>query len=72
METTSTPMLGNLLTRKEFADAMHITPRSADRWAWQRMGPPRFKIGNKAFYDRTDVESYLQKKKQAVGWGNDL
>ena len=69
---TPDTILDNLMDRQEFADAMGVTPRSTDRWAWQRKGPPRFKIGTRVYYDRTDVEAYLRKIKRDVsdGWGD--
>ena len=54
----------NLLNRVEFAELIGITPRSADRWAWNRKGPPRFKIGTQVYYDRADVEAYIEELRQ--------
>ena len=62
-------ILENLMDRQEFADAMNITPRSADRWAWRRKGPPRFKIGTRVYYDRADVETYVQNLKRKASDG---
>ena len=65
----STPStLENLIPRLELADLLRLTPRSLDRWAWQRKGPRRFKIGNKSYYDRADVEAWLERQK-AKGFG---
>jgi predicted DNA-binding transcriptional regulator AlpA len=60
--------LENLIPRLELADLLRLTPRSLDRWAWQRKGPRRFKIGNKSYYDRADVEAWLERQK-AKGFG---
>jgi len=70
-QTKNTPILGNLMPRLEAAKELGLTPRSLDRWAWQRKGPPRFKIGVKAYYDRADVEAYLQRTRNeaAKAWG---
>jgi len=72
IQTEETPILGNLMDRPETADELDVTPRSLDRWAWRREGPPRFKIGNKVYYHRADVEAWLRKKKQAAAdrWGD--
>ena len=60
----STPStLDNLITRLELAELLRLTPRSLDRWAWQRKGPRRFKVGNKSYYDRADVEAWLERQK---------
>lgn len=56
--------LDNLISRTELAKRLRITPRSLDRWVWQRKGPRRFKIGNKSYYDITDVDAWLQSKKE--------
>lgn len=60
--------LDNLITRLELADLLRLTPRSLDRWVWQRKGPRRFKIGNKSYYDPADVEAWLERQK-AKGFG---
>jgi len=60
--------LDNLITRLELADLLRLTPRSLDRWAWQRKGPRRFKVGNKSYYDRADVDAWLERQK-AKGFG---
>lgn len=60
--------LDNLITRLELAEILRLTPRSLDRWVWQRKGPRRFKIGNKSYYDRADVEAWLERQK-AKGFG---
>jgi len=68
-QTQSFPSaLDNLITRLELADLLRLTPRSLDRWVWQRKGPRRFKIGNKSYYDRADVEAWLERQK-AKGFG---
>jgi len=64
----TTSIIDNLLTREEAAGILNLTPRSLDRWAGMRYGPVRFKIGNKTYYDRTDIEAFLLKKKQEA-WG---
>lgn len=63
--------LDNLISRLELADRLHLTPRSLDRWVWQRKGPRRFKIGNKAYYDTADVNAWLERQKND-GFGGAL
>lgn len=60
--------LENLVSRQELADFLRITPRSLDRWVWQRKGPRRFKIGNKSYYDRAEVDAWIERQK-AKGLG---
>jgi len=60
--------LDNLISRLELAELLRLTPRSLDRWAWQRKGPRRFKVGNKSYYDRADVDAWLERQK-AKGFG---
>ena len=60
--------LDNLISRLELAELLRLTPRSLDRWAWQRKGPRRFNVGNKSYYDRADVEAWLERQK-AKGFG---
>ena len=62
-------ILDNLMPRLEVAEALRITPRSLDRWAWQRKGPRRFKIGVKTYYDRADVIAWLEQQKVDTGRG---
>jgi predicted DNA-binding transcriptional regulator AlpA len=62
-------LLGNLLTRIETAKILGVTPRSLDRWAWQREGPTRFKIGRLTYYDRSDINAWLEKLKADTGRG---
>ena len=63
-QTQSFPSaLDNLITRLELADLLRLTPRSLDRWVWQRKGPRRFKIGNKSYYDTQTLKPGLNGRK---------
>ena len=60
-------IIDNLLTRLEAAKMLCVTPRSLDRWHWQREGPTRFKIGRLTYYDRADIVAWLEKLKSDAG-----
>jgi predicted DNA-binding transcriptional regulator AlpA len=68
----STAIVDNLLTRFEVAKLLNITPRSLDRWAYQNEGPRRFKIGRLTWYDKQDVNAWLEKQKTETGTGGEL
>jgi predicted DNA-binding transcriptional regulator AlpA len=65
-------LIDNLLTRFEVAKLLNITPRSLDRWAYQNEGPRRFKIGRLTWYDKQDVNAWLEKLKTETGKGGEL
>ena len=64
-------LIDNLLTRKEVGKLLGVTPRSLDRWAWERKGPTRFKIGRLTYYDRNDINAWLAKIKVETGIGGE-
>jgi predicted DNA-binding transcriptional regulator AlpA len=65
-------LIDNLLTRFQVAKILNITPRSLDRWAYQNEGPRRFKIGRLTWYDKQDVNAWLEKLKTETGKGGEL
>jgi predicted DNA-binding transcriptional regulator AlpA len=68
----NTAIIDSLLTRREVAKILGVTPRSLDRWAWQCEGPTRFKIGRLTYYDRNDINVWLEKLKTETGRGGEL
>jgi predicted DNA-binding transcriptional regulator AlpA len=68
----STAIIDSLLTRREVAKILGVTPRSLDRWAGQSEGPRRFKIGRLTYYDSNDINDWLQKLKTETGRGGQL
>jgi hypothetical protein len=66
-----TDLIGNLVTRLEAAKILGVTPRSLDRWFWNRKGPIRFKVGRLAYYDRQEIETWLRKLHADADWGGD-
>lgn len=47
------------LSRTEAAEALGIATRTLDRWWTLRVGPPRTHVGQKVYYRREAVESWL-------------
>jgi len=76
MDNTSpqdnTNLINNLLTRREVAKLLGVTPRSLDRWAYQNEGPRRFKIGRLTFYSRRSINAWLDKLETETGRGGEL
>ena len=59
--------LENYMTREELASELGISPRTLDRWAVARTGPPRTKCGpKKVLYDRRQIEAWLQSHTEEV------
>lgn len=52
-------VLDGYLTREELAEELGKTPRTLDRWASLRVGPPRSKIGRTVVYRVAAVQSWL-------------
>ena len=51
---------GELLDRQEAAVLLNISPRTLDRWALLREGPPRVQLGRKTIrYRRASLEAWL-------------
>jgi hypothetical protein len=48
------------LDQNQLADRWGISPRSLERWRWQRVGPNYLKIGNKVRYRERDIAAYEQ------------
>ena len=51
--------------------SLYLLERSLDRWAWERKGPTRFKIGRLTYYDRNDINAWLEMLKAETGRGGD-
>jgi hypothetical protein len=46
-------------TRRQFADELGISERTADRWHALRIGPPRVKIGRLILYPKAGKREWL-------------
>jgi predicted DNA-binding transcriptional regulator AlpA len=53
---------GDFIDKQSFCRELGINPRTADRWARLRTGPPRVKAGKKVLYRRAAVLEWLQRQ----------
>ena len=51
------------LTQDELALRFRISPRTLERWRWQRTGPNYVKLGHKVVYALADVEAYERRRR---------
>ena len=59
MDDTRQELLGDYLTKAQLAQELGRHPRTIDRWARLRAGPPETVIGRQRLYKRTSVEKWL-------------
>ncbi len=52
-------LLDDYLTKAQLAEELHRHPRTIDRWARLRAGPPETVIGRQRLYKRSSVEGWL-------------
>jgi hypothetical protein len=52
------------LTPEALARVLGVTTRTLLRWAQQRTGPPRIKIGNQPLYDEEKLPGWLAQHEQ--------
>ncbi|WP_372624706.1 helix-turn-helix transcriptional regulator [Falsiroseomonas sp.] len=48
------------LDQHQLAARWGVSPRSLERWRWQRVGPVFLKIGSKVRYRERDIAAYEQ------------
>jgi hypothetical protein len=60
------PILSAFLTREELAAELRRNPRTLDRWAVLRIGPPRTRVGRKVLYRRASVQKWLAEQEQSL------
>jgi hypothetical protein len=58
------PILSEFLTKEELAAELQRNPRTLDRWAALRIGPPRTRVGRKVLYRRASVQKWLIAQEQ--------
>jgi hypothetical protein len=46
------------LNQEQLARRWSLSPRSLERWRWQRKGPPYIRVGGRIVYRLSDVECY--------------
>lgn len=51
------------LNQEELAARFRVSPRTLERWRWQKTGPHYIKLGGKIVYALTDVESYERRRR---------
>lgn len=55
----------DVLTTEEVARLVHLSTGTVRRWRTERYGPPWHRIGRRAvFYDRADVEAWIQAQRR--------
>ena len=47
------------LNQREAAKALHVSPRTLERWRLFRCGPPYLKLGGRVCYLESDIAAYL-------------
>jgi excisionase family DNA binding protein len=52
-------LLGQLLTTKEAADLVKVSPNTVSMWLWKGK-LPRIKAGGRTLISRDDLEQFLQ------------
>ena len=58
-------MQKNLLTERQTAEWLGISPKTLQQQRWKRFGIPYIKIGNAVRYDPEDVERHIQENRRA-------
>ena len=52
-------LLDGYLSKAEAARQLGMSPRTLDRWASVRFGPPRVRVGHKIFYREAAIRRWL-------------
>lgn len=55
----------DLLTAKDVARILAITPEALAQLRWRREGPPHIKIGRSVRYHPADVEAYIDERRMS-------
>jgi hypothetical protein len=53
--------------QEQLARRWNISPRTLERWRWQRKGPPYLRIGGRVVYRLDDVEAFEAKNFKDTG-----
>ena len=46
--------------QRDLANRWRLSPRTLERWRWERIGPPFLKIGGRVVYRLSDIEAFEQ------------
>ncbi len=57
-------LLDGYLSKAEVARQLGMSPRTLDRWAATRIGPPRVHVGHKIFYREAAVRRWLGEREE--------
>ena len=44
--------------QRDLANRWRLSPRTLERWRWERIGPPFLKIGGRVVYRLSDIEKF--------------
>ncbi len=53
------------LNQIDLARRWRVSPRTLERWRWQKLGPAYLKVGNHVVYRIEDVEAYEAGRRRA-------
>ncbi len=46
--------------QRDLANRWRLSPRTLERWRWERIGPSFLKIGGRVVYRLSDIEKFEQ------------
>jgi len=46
--------------QRDLANRWRLSPRTLERWRWERIGPQFLKIGGRVVYSLSDIEEFEQ------------
>ncbi len=46
------------INQDELADRWHLSPRTLERWRWEKIGPSYLKVGGRVLYRLSDIEQF--------------
>ncbi len=61
----------DLITGPELSDYLGLHDKTLERWAREGRGPRRFRLGNRAYYRRQDVDNWIKCQVRDSGRGAD-
>ena len=59
----NTTLLSDYITREDLAKELNLTTRTLDKWAWQRRGPEKVKVGKRCYYQRSAVARWIEEQR---------
>ena len=51
--------------QRDLANRWRLSPRTLERWRWERIGPTFLKIGGRVVYRLSDIEDFEQSQVRA-------